>query len=361
MFYHLLYPLSDYWFGFNVFKYITFRAAFCGISAFLFSLALGPYIINRLANFNIREKVLRSDAPALYEFHKHKEGTPTMGGILIITSMVLSTLFWADLTNKFIIYALAGVIWLGVIGFIDDYIKIKGKSKGLRATTKLLGQFSIAAFIGIMLFLDNGFPNTLSFPFFKNFVINLGLLYILYAIIVIIASSNAVNITDGLDGLAIGCIAIIAMTYAVMSYITGHAQFSQYLNLFYNPGAGELTVFCTAILGSALGFLWYNAYPASIFMGDTGSLALGGAIGMVALFIKMEILLFLVAGIFVLETLSVLIQVGVFKLKKRRTFLMAPIHHHFQFKGLHENKIIVRFWIVAIVLSLLALATLKLR
>jgi len=361
MFYHFLYPLRDLWFGFNVFKYVTFRAALCGISAFLFSIIIAPIIIERLALFNIKEKVLRQDAPSLYQYHKHKEGTPTMGGIIIITSLVLSTILWADLTNRFIIFTLIGTIWLGAIGFIDDYIKLKGKSKGLRATTKLSGQLVIALLIGASLFLDSGFENTLTFPFFKNLVVNLGIFYILFVIAVIVASSNAVNITDGLDGLAIGCVIIIAMTYGVMSYITGHIKISQYLNIFYNPDAGELAIFCAAILGSGLGFLWYNSYPASIFMGDTGSLALGGAIGMIAVFIKKELLLFLVGGIFVLETLTVLLQVAFFKMKRRRLFLMAPIHHHFQLKGWPENKIIIRFWIVAIILSLLTLATLKLR
>lgn len=361
MFYHFLYPLKELWFGFNVFKYITFRAALCGVTAFLLSIILAPFIIKRLELFKIKENILRADAPSLYQYHKDKEGTPTMGGIIIIACLALSTILWADLTNRFILFSLIGTIWLGGIGFVDDYIKLKGKSEGLRATTKLLGQFAIALLIGLILFLDPDFGNTLNFPFFKSLVINLGIFYILFVIVVIVASSNAVNITDGLDGLAIGCVIIIAITYGIMSYVTGHMKISQYLNIFYNPGAGELTVFCAAILGSGMGFLWYNSYPATIFMGDTGSLALGGAIGMIAIFIKKELLLFLVGGIFVLEALTVLLQVGFFKWRRRRLFLMAPIHHHFQLKGWPENKIIIRFWIIAIILSLLTLSTLKLR
>ncbi len=361
MLYRLLYPLRDLWIGFNLFRYITFRAAFCGITAFILTLLLGPVIIRMLNKFNVRERILRHDAPSLYQYHKDKEGTPTMGGIMIIISLVLSVVLWADLANKFVILSLVGIIWLGFIGFIDDFIKLKRGSGGLRATSKLLGQLAIGAFIGIVLFLDPDFPNTLNFPFFKDFMINLGLLYVLFTIIVIVASSNAVNITDGLDGLAIGCVIIIAITYGIISYVTGHAKISQYLSVFYHPNAGELAVVSAAILGSGLGFLWFNSYPATIFMGDTGSLALGGAVGMMALFIKKELLLFLVGGIFVWETVTVLMQVAWFKLKKRRIFLMAPIHHHFQHLGWPENKIITRFWIIAMILALLTLTTLKLR
>ena len=361
MLYHLLYPLKDMWFGFNLFRYITFRAAFCGITAFIISMILAPFVIKRLELLNVKENTLRPDALSLYKYHKDKEGTPTMGGIIIIASIVLSTFIWTDLTNKFIFFSIAGMLWLGAIGFADDYIKMKGRGKGLKSTTKLLAQSLLGLFIGVVLFLDPEFNNTLNFPFFKDLVIDLSIFYIIFAIIVIIASSNAVNLTDGLDGLAIGCVIIIAITYGIISYITGNINFSQYLGVFYNPEAGELAVFCAAILGSGLGFLWYNAHPATIFMGDTGSLALGGAIGMVALFIKKELLLFLVGGIFVWETITVLMQVASFKIRKKRIFLMAPIHHHFQLKGWHESKITMRFWIIAIILSLFTLATLKLR
>ncbi len=331
------------------------------MTAFLLSVALGPIVIRWFGSLDLKEKVLRPDAPSLQQYHGHKEGTPTMGGILIIASIIFSTLLWGDLGNKFLLLSIVGITWLGVVGFVDDYIKLKSRSKGLRAATKLFGQFLIGLIIGLILFFDNDFQNTINFPFLKNLIVNLGALYILFVVTVIVASSNAVNITDGLDGLAIGCIIIIALTYGILSYITGHIEISRYLNIFYNPQAGELAVFCAAILGSGLGFLWYNSYPASVFMGDTGALALGGAIGMIAIFIKKELLLFLVGGIFVLETFSVILQVAYFKMTKKRLFLMAPIHHHFQHKGWPEAKMIVRFWIVAIILSLLALATLKLR
>ncbi|MEE8360369.1 MAG: phospho-N-acetylmuramoyl-pentapeptide-transferase [Candidatus Omnitrophota bacterium] len=361
MLYHYLYSLRDLWFGFNVFRYITFRAAFSAVMAFLLTLLIAPFIIRMLENFNIKEKVLRKEAPSIYEYHKHKEGTPTMGGIIIISAIVFSTLLWADLANGFIQLALLSIVCFGILGFIDDYIKAKGFSRGLMVASKLFGQIVIATVIGLILFADKDFQNTVNLPFFKNLVLDLGIIYVLFVVVVVVASSNAVNITDGLDGLAVGCMATIAFTFAIISYVTGHANVSEYLNIFFHPNAGELAVFCMAIVGSCLGFLWYNAYPASIFMGDTGSLALGGAIGVVAVFVKKELLLFIVGGIFVFETLTVLLQVFSYKVRKKRLFLMAPIHHHLQLKGWPENKIIIRFWIIAIVLSLLTLATLKLR
>jgi len=361
MFYHLLYPLKEFWSGFNVFKYVTFRAAGAGITAFLFTLLIAPFVIERLKRFNIRENVKREDAPSLYEYHKHKEGTPTMGGIIIVSAIVISTLLWADLTNRFVLLSLFSVIYLAVLGFLDDYIKLRKGSKGLMVTTKLLGQIAIGAFIGTLLFLDPEFKNTVNFPFLKNLALDLGIFYIVFVVTVIVSSSNAVNITDGLDGLAIGCVATIAFTYGIICYITGNIQFASYLNVFFNPGAGEMAIFCSAIMGSGLGFLWYNSYPATIFMGDTGSLALGGAIGMVAIFVKKEMLLLIVGGIFVFETLTVLIQIISFKTRGKRVFLMTPIHHHFQLKGWPESKIIIRFWVIAIILSLFTLATLKLR
>jgi phospho-N-acetylmuramoyl-pentapeptide-transferase len=309
----------------------------------------------------MKEKILRLDAPTLYQYHKHKEGTPTMGGIIILISIVVSTLLWADYTNKFIILALISTVAFGLLGFLDDYIKMKGKSRGLMVTSKLSVQIAIGAIIGLILFLDPNFPNTLIFPFFKDFVIDLGILFIPFAILVIVASSNAVNITDGLDGLAVGLMATIAFTFIIICYVTGSNIASQYLNIFHHPLASELSIFCAAVMGSCLGFLWFNAYPASIFMGDTGSLALGGAIGVTALFVKEELILLIVGGIFLFETVSVVMQVASFKLRHKRIFLMAPIHHHFQLKGWPENKIIIRFWIMAIMLSVLTLATLKLR
>ncbi|MFH1753124.1 MAG: phospho-N-acetylmuramoyl-pentapeptide-transferase [Candidatus Omnitrophota bacterium] len=361
MLYHYLYSLRDLWFGFNVFRYITFRAVFSAVTAFLFTILIAPSVIRMLEKLNIKEKVLRKEAPSIYEYHKHKEGTPTMGGIIIIGAIGFSTLIWADLSNKFILLALLSTLCFGVLGFIDDYIKTKGMSRGLMVTSKLFGQIVIGSVIGLILFADTTFQNTINIPFFKYLVLDIGILYVFFVVVVVVSSSNAVNITDGLDGLAVGCMATMAFTFAIISYVTGHAQVSEYLNIFFHPSAGELVVFCMAIVGSCLGFLWFNAYPASVFMGDTGSMALGGAIGVVAVFVKKELLLFIVGGIFVFETLTVLLQVFSCKVRKRRLFLMAPIHHHLQLKGWPENKIIIRFWIIAIVLSLLTLATLKLR
>jgi phospho-N-acetylmuramoyl-pentapeptide-transferase len=349
------------WFGFNVFRYITFRVAFSGITAFLICLAIGPGIIRALQGFNMKEKILRLDAPSLYQYHKHKEGTPTMGGIIIVIAIIATTLLWADFTNRFIILALLATIAFAGLGFIDDYIKMKGRSRGLMAMSKLTGQVIIGTVVGAALFLDSTFPATLSFPFFKHLVLDLGIFFIPFAVLIIVGSSNAVNIADGLDGLAVGCMATIAFTFGIITYVTGHARVSEYLNIFYHPLAGELSVFCAAVMGSCLGFLWFNAYPASVFMGDTGSLALGGAIGVTAVFVKEELILLLVGGIFLFEIVSVVMQVASFKFRRKRIFLMAPIHHHFQLLGWPENKIIIRFWIVAIMLSLLTLATLKLR
>jgi len=361
MLYKILFSLRDVWFGFNVFRYITVRAVLASVTAFFITVILCPVLINKLRLLGIIENVRREHAPSLYQYHSKKEGTPTMGGIVIIASVIISTLLWMDLKNSFVLICLASFAWLGFVGFTDDYIKLSRKSSGLRAVNKTFGQLLIGLFIGTVLFLNKDFPNTIQLPFFKDLIINLGIFYIFFVALVIIASSNAVNLTDGLDGLAIGCVIIIALTYGVISYLTGHIVFSEYLNIFYEPKAAELTVFCASIFGSGLGFLWYNSYPAAVFMGDTGSLALGGAIGAVSVFIKKEILLLLVGGIFVVEALSVILQVMSFKLRKKRIFLMAPIHHHFQLKGWAESKIIIRFWIVAIILALLTLSTLKLR
>lgn len=362
MFYHLFYQLRDVWFGFNVFKYITFRAAMASLTAFLISIIFGPALIRKLANLKVGQNIRREYVENLYELHKHKAGTPTMGGILILISVMASTALWARLDNRFVIICLIGVLWLGLIGFIDDYIKLsKKRSLGLRASAKLAGQALIGLAVALYLYFDKNIEPTVAMPFFKNIALNLGIFYIVFVILVIVASSNAVNLTDGLDGLAIGCVTAIAMTYCVLSYVTGHIKMSEYLNIYYLSGAGELTVFCAALVGSGLGFLWFNAYPADVFMGDTGALALGGAVGIVSVIIKKEVLLILLGGIFVTEVLSVILQILSFRLGKKRIFLMAPLHHHFQLKGLKEPKIIIRFWIIAIVLGLLTLATLKLR
>jgi len=361
MLYQWLYPLKDLWFGFNVFKYITFRAAMACITAFLFSVLIGPFIIKMLSNLKIGESLRRAHVENLYQLHKHKEGTPTMGGIIIILSIILTTLLWGRLDNRFIILCLISVLWLGIVGFIDDYIKfIKIKSLIFSATTKFIGQAILGIAVASYLYFDPQISTQLYIPFIKHAVFNLGVFYIVFVTFVIVGTSNAVNLTDGLDGLAVGCVSFIALAYSIISYLTGHVEFSNYLNIYYLPGSGELAVFCAVLVGSGLGFLWFNSYPASVFMGDTGSLALGGALGVVSVLIKKEFLLLMVGAIFVAEVLSVIIQVVSSKLFGRRVFLMAPLHHHFQLKGWHESKVTIRFWIAAIMLMLFGLATLKL-
>jgi len=294
--------------------------------------------------------------------HKDKAGTPTMGGLLIVTAIVISTLLWGDMTNKYVLLALVSIIWLCVVGFLDDYLKMKlKKSKGLTARSKFIGQIMLGLMLGLYVYFDPQIGKQLDTPFLKNLVMNLGIFYVLFTMTVIVGSSNAVNLTDGLDGLAIGCTIIVVLTYTALSYITGNAKISEYLNIIYIPGTGELAVFCAAMLGAGLGFLWFNCFPANVFMGDTGSLALGGAIGVVATFIKKELLLLIVGGIFVMEALSVIIQVTSFRFFRKRVFLMAPIHHHFQMKGWSESKVVIRFWIIGIILALVSLSTLKLR
>jgi phospho-N-acetylmuramoyl-pentapeptide-transferase len=362
MLYYIFYPLREWWFGFNVFKYITFRAAMAAMTAFVISVMMGPAVINWLKKMNFGENIRREHVESLYDKQKHKQGTPTMGGALIILSITLSTILWADILNQYVLVTLASFLWLGLVGFSDDYTKImKKRNLGLRPSMKLLGQFVLGLFLAIYIIYLTPIPQDLSVPFVKQFVLNLGIFYVLFVVLVVTSASNAVNLTDGLDGLAIGCTIIAALSYSVLSYITGNSNLSDYLNVFYLPGSGELSVFCAAMAGSGLGFLWFNSHPASVFMGDTGSLALGGAIGVVALFIKKELLLFLVGGIFVIEAASVLIQIVYFKTTGKRFFKMAPIHHHFQLIGWEESKVTIRFWIVTILLALGSLATLKLQ
>ncbi|MDD5422110.1 MAG: phospho-N-acetylmuramoyl-pentapeptide-transferase [Candidatus Omnitrophota bacterium] len=362
MLYYLFYPLRDLWFGFNVFRYITFRAVMAALTAFVISLILGPVIIKWLKELNFGQNIRKEHVESLYDLHKHKQGTPTMGGVLIILSIVISTLLWADLANKYILATLFSFLWLGAVGFWDDYIKIvKKRNLGLTAGKKFLSQIILGLLVSIFIMLFTPIPNTLYVPFLKNVALNLGAFYILFVILVLTSASNAVNLTDGLDGLAIGCTIIAALTYSVLSYIAGHFSVSEYLHVFYLPSSGELSVFCAAMVGAGLGFLWFNSIPASVFMGDTGSLALGGAIGVVSIFIKKELLLFLVGGIFVIEAASVVLQVVWFKTTKKRLFLMSPIHHHFQLLGWAESKITIRFWIIAIVMALFSLSTLKLQ
>ncbi|MGD2278589.1 MAG: phospho-N-acetylmuramoyl-pentapeptide-transferase [Candidatus Omnitrophota bacterium] len=362
MFYHLLYPLRDLWFGFNVFRYITFRASMAAVTAFMLSVIFGPAIIRWLKSWGVGEYVRKEHVGGLYDLHKHKEGTPTMGGVMIVVSVLVSTLLWSRLDNDFVILALGGMIWISIIGFIDDCIKLKTESsKGVRAATKLFGQVSLALIVGLFVLRHEGIGTELYLPFLKNAVANMGIFYLLFILLVIVGTSNAVNLTDGLDGLAVGCVVFVALTYAVMSYITGNAVISDYLNVFYLPGSGELSCFCGALAGAGLGFLWFNGPPANIFMGDTGALSLGGAVGIVSVLIKKEVLLLIAGGVFVVEALSVILQVFWFKLTKKRLFLMTPIHHHFQIAGTPESKITVRLWIIAAILALLSMTTLKVR
>ena len=362
MLYYLLYPLRDLFSALNIFRYITFRSAMACLTSFLISLIFGPMLIAKLKKLKVGDKIRKEDSARLDELHSHKKDTPTMGGILILSAIILSTLLWAEISNKFIIIVLFSTIWLGITGFIDDYLKqIKKKPKGLTATAKMTSQIVLGLILGVILLLNSQSNINLDVPFLKNVSINLDGLYILFVIIVVSGSSNAVNLTDGLDGLAIGIVVMVALAFSVLSYVSGNLRFSEYLFIPYIKGSGELTVFCSSILGAGLGFLWFNCYPASIFMGDVGSLALGGALGTVALLIKKELLLVIVGGIFVVEALSVILQVGSFKLTKRRLFKIAPLHHHFQFLNWAENKVIVRFWIIAGLLALLTIVTLKIR
>lgn len=361
MLYHLLYPLHNYFSPFNLFQYITFRVGGAILTSLLICFIFGPPMIRYLKLLKIGQTV-RNDGPPT---HLSKHGTPTMGGLLILSSMVISTLLWARLDNRFILLALAGTLWLGMLGFWDDYLKlIKKDPKGLDSQTKFLGQTIFALGVSIYLWFypsNPQFATSVNVPYLKNVFFNLYIGYIFFSALVIIGSSNAVNLTDGLDGLAIGSLIIAAFTLGFLAYFSGHAKIAQYLRITPVPGAGELSVFLSALIGSGLGFLWYNAYPAEIFMGDTGSLFLGGALGLIAVFIKQELILLVIAGVFVAEALSVILQVYSFRHRKKRIFRMAPIHHHFELSGWPETKVTVRFWIISIVLSLMALASLKLR
>lgn len=361
MFLELLLPLVKYVSAFNVFRYITFRTALALVIALIFCFVCGPKLIALLRRIKYGQNI-RSDGPGT---HLAKSGTPTMGGILILAALVLAVLLFGNLSNPYVLIALFATIQFGIIGFVDDYLKIVRKdTKGLPARYKLLLQLVVSASIIAALFLNplRGEGLTKIFiPFFADLSIDLDWLYIPFAMLLLIGSSNAVNLTDGLDGLAIGLTLFVAMAFAAIAYLTGHFNIANYLKIPFLTGAAELSVFCGALIGAGLGFLWFNSHPAEVFMGDTGSLALGGVLGLMALLLKKELLLILVGGVFVVEALSVIIQVAVFKLRGKRVFRMAPIHHHFELKGWHENKVIIRFWIVGLLLAILALATLKVR
>jgi phospho-N-acetylmuramoyl-pentapeptide-transferase len=358
MLYHIFYPLASDIRLFNIFKYLTFRTIYAMITALVVCFILGPWIIRKLESLQARQ-VIRTDGP---ESHLQKQGTPTMGGVIILAAIVIPTLLWADLTNQYIWLTLFITIGYGLIGFVDDYKKVvKKDTKGLSARQKLFWQTLLAGSVAVYLFIKPEFSEQLFFPLFKNFHPDLWIWFIPFATLVIVGASNAVNLTDGLDGLAIGPVAINAATYMLFSYIAGHATLSAYLQIPRVVGAGELAVLCGAMVGAGLGFLWYNSYPAEVFMGDVGSLSLGGTLGTIAVLTKQEILLVIVGGIFVVEALSVIFQVGSYKYRGKRIFRMAPIHHHFELKGVAEPKIIVRFWIISIILALVAISTLKMR
>jgi len=358
MLYHIFYPLSSNVKLFNIFKYLTFRSIYAMITALLVCFVLGPWIIRKLESLQARQ-VIRTDGP---ESHLQKQGTPTMGGVMILAAIVIPTLLWADLTNQYVWVVLFITIGYGVIGFVDDYKKVvKKDTKGLSARQKMFWQVLMGAGVALFLYFQPGFSRELYFPFFKKLHPDQGIFFIPFVTLVIVGASNAVNLTDWLDGLAIGPVVINAATYMLFTYMVGNAKLSGYLQIPYIPGSGELAILCGAMVGAGLGFLWYNSYPAEVFMGDVGSLPLGGALGTLAVITKQELLLVIVGGIFVIEALSVIFKVGSYKYRGKRIFRMAPIHHHFELKGVAEPKIIVRFWIITIILALVAISTLKLR
>jgi phospho-N-acetylmuramoyl-pentapeptide-transferase len=359
MLYHFLYPLHTFFGGFNVFRYITFRTAGAILTGFLLVIWWGPRFIAAMRHYQIGQ-VIRDDGP---QSHFSKAGVPTMGGLCMLGAIMVAVLLWTDLSNSFVWLVLAVMVWFGLIGAYDDWRKIKkNNSKGLAASGKMLFQVSGALLAGIYLFNAPVFDGHLNFPFLKDIRPDLGWGYILFAVLVVSGASNAVNLTDGLDGLATGPIVVTSAVYLLFSYLAGHAGLAAYLQIPYVAGAGEVAVICGALVGSSLGFLWFNAFPAQMFMGDVGSLSIGAVLGIVAIITKQEMLLAIVGGIFVMEALSVILQVGFFKMTGgKRIFLMAPFHHHFEKKGWQEPKVVVRFWIISIVLGLAALATLKLR
>jgi phospho-N-acetylmuramoyl-pentapeptide-transferase len=359
MIYHLLYPLHTTFSSFNVFRYITFRTIYAAITALVICFVLGPWLIRKLQSLKIGQPI-REDGP---DSHFSKEGTPTMGGLLIIFAAIISTFLWSNLTVDYVWMIMMVTVGFGLIGFMDDYRKLAHKnSKGVSGKVRLIMEVAIALFVSIILYYKAGFSSNITIPFFKTVLPDLGWGYVLLSAFIIVGAANAVNLTDGLDGLAIGPAITCFMTYLLFAYFAGNIKISGYLQVPYVAGTGELAVFCGAMVGAGIGFLWYNAYPAQVFMGDTGSLSLGAALGTLAMMTKQEILLAIVGGIFVLETFSVIFQVGWFKISHgKRIFRMAPIHHHFELKGWAEPKIIVRFWIISILLALVAISTLKLR
>ncbi|MCQ2913630.1 MAG: phospho-N-acetylmuramoyl-pentapeptide-transferase [Alphaproteobacteria bacterium] len=361
MFYNLLFPLADKYSIFNLFRYLTFRTGGAIFTALIISFFIGPKLINWLKNKQHAMQPIRTDGP---ETHLKKAGTPTMGGIMILVSLTISSLLWADLKCPFVWITLGVTLGFGIIGFIDDYLKVSKKNTaGMRGKLKLVFEFLITGLASwyITKYTSNSAATTLAFPYLKTWTIDLGIIYIPFAMFVIVGSGNAVNLTDGLDGLAIGPVMIVSLVFGIISYVAGHVAFASYLQIASIPGVGELTIFCGALIGAGMGFLWFNAPPAQIFMGDTGSLALGGALGTLAIATKHEIALAIAGGLFVMETVSVILQVFFYKTTHRRIFKMAPIHHHFEKMGWSEQTVVFRFWIIAMILGLIALSTLKIR
>lgn len=361
MLYNLLFPFADQFQLFNLLQYITFRTGAAVMTALIICFWIGPGMIDWLRAKQGRGQPIRADGP---ETHLTKQGTPTMGGLMILLSVITSTLLWADLSNPFVWQALLVLAGFGAIGFADDFLKLSKKnSEGLAGKLKIFFQVLIgtAAIIGIISTMPYEASTAVALPFFKNVMIDIGWFFVPFSLVVLIGSSNAVNLTDGLDGLAIVPVAIAAASFGLIAYLVGNAVYSNYLGITYVPGSGEMAILCGALIGGAMGFLWFNAPPAAVFMGDTGSLALGGVLGAIAVITKHELVLIIIGGLFVLEAVSVIVQVASFKLTGKRVFRMAPIHHHFEKKGWSESTVVVRFWIIAVILALIGLSTLKLR
>ncbi len=359
MFYHFLYPLHEHFTLFNIFRYITFRTIYGGLTAFAVCFILGPFVIRKLQLMHFGQ-IIQTDGP---KSHLSKQGTPTMGGVLILFAFFLSALLWGNLSNHYVGILLLVTLLFGAIGFVDDYMSLlKKRNMGFTARAKFLCQILAGLIVSYLIYRSPDFNAVLTFPFFKNFTLNLGWLYIPFACLVIVGTSNAVNLTDGLDGLAIGPYIVASVTYMLFAYVAGHTQFAQYLHVRHIQAAGEVCVICGILAGAGMGFLWFNAHPAQIFMGDTGSIPLGAILGTIAVATKQEVMLVLVGGLFVMEAVSVILQVSYFKLTHgKRIFRMAPLHHHFELKGWPESKVIVRFWIISVTLAALALSTLKIR
>ncbi len=359
---YYLHLFKDVSMVFNLFRYITFRAAGASITAFVICLWLGPHMIRWLKAIKITAHNQREYAESIHAFYAHKRDVPTMGGLLIVASVITSVLLWGNFGNRFTWILVAVILWFGTVGFLDDWIKLRSKSsRGLTSLTKFLGQVIIGLAIGVYLYTDPGFDKWFYVPLLKKGAFYMGIFFIPFVILVLVGASNALNLTDGLDGLAIGCTLFATAAFAVISYLVGRVDFSAYLHIPYVPEAGELAVVCFALVGASAGFLWFNSFPAEVMMGDTGSLSLGGALGAIAVLTKKEALLVVVGGVFVWEALSVILQVASFKLRRKRIFRMAPFHHHLQLKGWPESKVTIRFWIIAFILAIAGLSLLKVR